>query len=96
MAMTSKASLAAPHAQFATNGTTSGVWKRKTVTSAWGGQPVLLKAEQESGGTCVCDIIRVGDEFFIARTFGSPQRKMEEYAQMSAARAARDAALAGA
>lgn len=85
MAMTTKASLLTPNPKFATNGTHDGVWKRNTVTSCWSGQIIKLKTTEAAGGTCCCDIIRVGDEFAIARGFGDPQRKLKEYERASGA-----------
>lgn len=83
MAMTSKARLIAPNDQFCTSGTHSGVWKRKTVTSCWNGRLVLLATDTEAAGTCCCDIIRLGDDFAIARTFGDPKNLLREYGKVS-------------
>jgi hypothetical protein len=79
MPLTSKASLVSPHRDFATNGTSRGVWKRKTITSCWNGQLIKLKTDEAAVATCCCDIIRVGDEFFVALTPGDPRRMLEKY-----------------
>jgi hypothetical protein len=80
MAMTSKAALVSPNAQFCRGGGMhSGVWKRKRVTSCWNGTKVELKTDEPAPGTCSCTLIRVGDEFFVARDFGNPKQKMKEY-----------------
>lgn len=82
MAMSTKASLLAPHPKFCEGGSHRGVWKRKTVTSCWDGKIVKLATVEEAKGTCTCLIIRVGDEFAVARGFGNPAKELKEYSKI--------------
>lgn len=80
MTMTSMASLKSPDPKFMNGGGIhAGVWKRKTVTSCWGGKLIALVTTDAAIGSCCCTIIRVGDVFAIARTFGDPKRALREY-----------------
>lgn len=83
MTITSKAKLVEPHEQFCSRGRHHGVWKRKTVTSCWDGQIVMLKADEEAEGSCCCDIIRVGDDFAIARAYGDPKQVLRDFEKIS-------------
>jgi hypothetical protein len=86
--MSSKAVLVSPDAEFCDGGGThTGVWKRKTVISCWNGKKVELKTVEPAPGTCSCRLIRVGDEFFVARDFGDPKKAMKEYEEIWAAMA---------
>lgn len=79
MAFTSKAALTTPDRDFAKDMATRGVWKRNTVTSCFNGRKVILKTVEPAPCTCVCDMIRVGDEFFVAYGIGDYRRVLREY-----------------
>lgn len=89
MAFTSKAALTAPAEDFARTRAAQGVWKRNTVTSCYFGQKITLKTAEPAPRTCVCDLIRVGDEFFVAHGIGDARKLMREYEDIWAQVAAR-------
>lgn len=90
MARSSKASLVTPNDGFAKDGKASGVWKRNTVTSSYQGTKVILRTETPSSGTTCCDLIRVGDEFFVVWAIGNHKKQMQEYQEIWEAVAQRD------
>lgn len=87
MALTSKATLVGAEPEFARNGSTRGVWKGDTVTGCHAGRKVLLKTEEPlsdflpDGRSC-CDLIRVGDEFFVGVALGDPKQLMRNFKEI--------------
>lgn len=87
MALTSKATLAGSEPEFARDGTTRGVWKGDTVTCCHAGRKIVLKTDQRLAeyvvdGACCCDVIRVGDEFFVGFSLGDPKQRMRDFKQI--------------
>lgn len=88
MALTSKAVLLNPEPDFARTGSTRAIWKGDNVTVCFAGRKVLLKtAEPLADGVFLddvscCDLIRVGDEFFVGASLGDPKKLMREYKQI--------------
>jgi hypothetical protein len=87
MAVTSRATLVGSEPDFARGGTTRGVWKGNTVTCCHGGRKIVLKTDDElsdfvADGVCCCDLIRVGDEFFVGFALGDPKQRMRDFKQI--------------
>jgi hypothetical protein len=88
MALSSKAALVAPEPDFARTGSTRGIWKGDKVTVCFAGRKVLLKTEEPLvegvllDDTSCCDIIRVGDEFFVGVALGDHKQLMRQYKQI--------------
>jgi hypothetical protein len=72
----------APDPEFARNMAVRGIWKRKTITTCFRARKIFLKTTEPAPATCVCDIIRVGDEFFVAHGVGDHRRVMREYEEI--------------
>jgi hypothetical protein len=88
MAYSSKAALVNPEPDFARNGSTRAIWKGSKVTGCLGGRKVELRTTEPltmgvfiDDVTC-CDLIRVGDEFFVGVALGDPKKLMREYKQI--------------
>lgn len=87
MALTSKATLTTAEPNFARYGTTRGVWKGDTVTCCHEGRRVLLKTDEKlseflpDGRSC-CDLIRVGDEFFVGVGIGDAKQLMRGFKEI--------------
>lgn len=75
MAASSKAVLVGgePSGRRYGDGYHEGVWSRKTVTALWDGHIIKLRTECDAGGKTRCAIIRIGDEFSVARIIGHVQ-----------------------